>query len=151
MPERSAGLLLYRRSAPLEVFLGHMGGPFWARKDAAGWSIPKGLYLDDEQPLAAALREFTEEIGAPAPAGPYAQLGEFRMSSGKRVTVFAVETSTMEFVASNTFEMEWPLRSGRLQSFPEIDRAQWFTLDEAREKLVKGQLPALDALERLAG
>lgn len=146
MPERSAGLLLYRRTPDLEVFLGHMGGPFWARKDTAAWSIPKGLYLDDEQPLAAALREFAEEIGVPAPMGEHGELGAFRLPSGKLLTVFTLESPEMTFVASNTFETEWPPRSGRMQSFPEIDRAEWLGLDEARVKLVKGQLPVLDAL-----
>lgn len=151
MPERSAGLLLYRRTPELEVFLGHMGGPFWARKDAAAWSIPKGLYLENEAPLAAALREFEEEIGVPAPAGAYDELGEFRLPSGKMLTIFALESVEMTFVASNTFETEWPPRSGRLQSFPEIDRAEWLGIDEARVKLVKGQVPVLDALLASAG
>lgn len=144
MVEFSAGILLYRRSPGLEGFLGKMGGPFWARKDAAGWSIPKGLYTDEE-PLAAALREFAEEIGAPAPDAEYALLGEFRQPSGKRLTVFAAEADA-RFVASNTFEVEWPPRSGRMQQFPEIETAQWFDLDTAGEKLVKGQLPILERL-----
>lgn len=148
MPERSAGLLLYRRAPQLEVFLGHMGGPFWSRKDAAAWSIPKGLYADDEAPLAAALREFEEEIGVPAPLAEYEPLGEFRQRSGKVVTVFTAAVDQMTFVASNTFEMEWPPRSGRQQSFAEIDRAEWFDIETARTKIVAGQLPALDALER---
>lgn len=148
MPERSAGLLLYRNALQVEVFLGHMGGPFWSRKDAAAWSIPKGLYADDETPLAAALREFEEEIGVPAPAAQYELLGDFRQRSGKVVTVFAAAVTEMTFVASNTFEIEWPPRSGRQQSFAEIDRAEWFDIETARSKIVAGQLPALDALER---
>jgi predicted NUDIX family NTP pyrophosphohydrolase len=147
MGDTSAGILLYRRTPGLEVFLGKMGGPFWARKDAAAWSIPKGLYFDEE-PLAAARREFVEEIGIPAPDVAYRPLGEFRLPSGKRLTVFAGEGDAA-FVASNTFEIEWPPRSGRLQQFPEIEAAGWFGLDEARVKLVKGQLPVLAALERL--
>ena len=150
MVETSAGILLYRRAPGLEVFLAHMGGPFWARKDAAAWSIPKGVYVSGEEPLAAALREFSEEVGAPAPDEPYELLGEFRQPSGKRLTVFAAATSAaVEFVGSNLFEMEWPPHSGRLQQFPEMDAAGWFSPDEARVKLVKGQVPMLDALDRL--
>lgn len=146
MVDFSAGILLYRRTPGLEVFLGHMGGPFWARKDAAAWSIPKGLYLSgDEEPLAAALREFAEEVGAPAPEVDYALLGEFRQPSGKRLTVFAGEGDAV-FVGSNTFEVEWPPRSGRVQEFPEVDRAEWFDLPTAREKIVRGQLPILGKL-----
>ena len=148
MVEMSAGILLYRRSPGLQVFIGKMGGPFWARKDAAAWSIPKGLY-DGEEPLAAARREFAEEIGAPAPDADYTLLGEFRQPSGKRLTVFAAEHGEAEFVASNTFEVEWPPRSGRVQQFPEIEAAGWCDLEEARVKLVKGQLPLLDAIEQI--
>lgn len=144
MVELSAGILLTRRAPGLEVFLAHMGGPFWAGKDAAAWSIPKGIYTD-EPPLTAALREFAEEIGAPAPPADYAQLGEFRLPSGKRLTVFTAEGEAA-FVASNTFEVEWPPRSGRLRSFPEVDRAEWFPLDVAREKITKGQLQVLEAI-----
>jgi predicted NUDIX family NTP pyrophosphohydrolase len=145
---RSAGLLLYRRSPALEVWVGHMGGPFWARKDAGAWSIPKGLYEPDEEPLAAAIREFTEEIGAPPPAVDYTLLGEFRQGSGKLVTVFAAETDfAIDELRSNTFPLEWPPRSGRMQEFPELDRAEWLPVGVAREKLVKGQLPVLDALQ----
>lgn len=150
MGDTSAGILLYRRSPGLEVFIAHMGGPFWSRKDAAAWSIPKGLYAPDEEPLAAALREFAEEIGTAAPAADYALLGEFRQSSGKVVTVFAAEADfVVDTIVSNTFSLEWPPRSGRMQDFPEIDAAGWFALDVAREKLVKGQLPMLDALAKL--
>jgi predicted NUDIX family NTP pyrophosphohydrolase len=151
MPERSAGLLLYRTTPTLELFVGHMGGPFWSRKDAAAWSIPKGLLELGEDPLATALREFAEEIGAPAPAADYQPLVELRLSSGKRVDVFAARVSaevatSVRFVGSNTFELEWPPRSGRLQEFAEIDRAEWLDIETARTKLVKSQLPALDAL-----
>ena len=148
MPAPSAGLLLHRRGADgIEVLIAHMGGPFWAKKDDGAWSIPKGEFDEGEEPLAAALREFAEEIGRPAPEGPTVALGEFRQSNGKRVTVFAREADLdASDVRSNHFEMEWPPRSGRVASFPEIDRAEWMTLDRARTRLVKGQVPALDAL-----
>ena len=150
MVQKSAGILLYKRTdAGVEVWIAHMGGPFWARKDAGAWSIPKGLYGDDEHPLAAAVREFEEEIGLPAPEVDYELLGEFRQSSGKVVTTFIGESDlVVETIVSNSFALEWPPRSGRMQEFPEIDDARWFRLAEAREKLVKGQLPMLDALER---
>lgn len=149
-PQRSAGILLYRRAPALEVWIAHMGGPFWAKKDAGAWSIPKGLYEVGEDALAAALREFAEEMGAPAPAVDYEALGEFRYSSGKLLAVFAAEADfAVDVLASNTFPLEWPPRSGRMQEFPEVDDARWFTVDIARQKLVKGQLPILDALERL--
>jgi predicted NUDIX family NTP pyrophosphohydrolase len=146
---RSSGLLLYKTN-PLEVWIGHMGGPFWAKKDAAAWSIPKGEALDDEPDLTAALREFEEEIGHPAPSAEWELLGEFIQPSKKIVVVFAAETDfAVDEVVSNTFETEWPPRSGRMQSFPEIDDARWFALDEARVKVVKGQVPMLDALVSL--
>ena len=149
MAETSAGILLYRRQPELEVFLGHMGGPFWRGKDAAAWSIPKGTYTDEE-PLAAALREFAEEVGRPAPEVEYVELGAFRYSSGKVVTVFAGESDfDPSDIRSNVFEIEWPPRSGRRQAFPELDSAEWFAPDDARERLVKGQRPAVDALMRL--
>ena len=125
-----------------------MGGPFWVKKDAAAWSIPKGEYLEGEPPLDAALREFAEEIGTLAPDVDYQLLGEFKQSSGKIISAFIAEVDLdLQFVASNTFDVEWPPRSGRIQSFPEIDDAQWFSLDDARIKLVKGQLPMISALE----
>ena len=149
MAETSAGILLYRRRPELEVFLGHMGGPFWRGKDAAAWSLPKGTYTDEE-PLAAALREFAEEVGRPAPEVEYVELGAFRYSSGKVVTVFAGESDfDPSDIRSNVFEIEWPPRSGRRQAFPELDAAEWFTPDDARDRLVKGQRPAVDALVRL--
>jgi predicted NUDIX family NTP pyrophosphohydrolase len=124
-----------------------MGGPFWARKDAHAWSIPKGEYTEDEDPLAAALREFAEEMGTPAPAADYEHLGEFRQPSGKIITVYVAEQDFQpERIASNTFPLEWPKGSGRIQDYPEIDDARWFPLPEARLKLVKGQVPVLDAL-----
>ncbi|MCU1422365.1 MAG: hypothetical protein JWN36_2016 [Microbacteriaceae bacterium] len=146
---RSCGLLLYRTTPGLELWLGHMGGPFWARKDAAGWSIPKGEPLPGEADLAAAIREFTEEIGAPPPAEEFVLVGEFVQSSRKTIAIFAAETTAeVTFEGSNEFELEWPPRSGRIQSFPEIDRAEWVSAERARTLLVAGQVPVLDALER---
>jgi predicted NUDIX family NTP pyrophosphohydrolase len=146
--KRSAGLLLYRRgTAGVEVLIGHMGGPFWAKRDDGGWSIFKGEYGDGEDPLAAARREFQEETGSPAPAGETLELGEVRQSGGKRVVAWAIEAQfDPATVRSNTFSIEWPPRSGRSQEFPEIDRAEWFDLATARRKLVKGQVPLLDVL-----
>jgi predicted NUDIX family NTP pyrophosphohydrolase len=147
MPKTSAALLLYRRGETLEVLIAHMGGPFWARKDAGAWSIPKGEYTATEEPLDAALREFAEEMGSPAPAGEVIPLGSVKQSGGKVVTTFALEGDfDLTGFRSNTFEMEWPRGSGRMQEFPEVDRAEWVTVEVAREKLVKGQLPVLDAL-----
>lgn len=153
MPIRSAGILLYKReNSSLEVWIAHLGGPFWARKDAQAWSIPKGEYNEPEDPFAAALREFEEEIGERAPAVPYARLGEFRQSSGKLVTAFAGETDFRPArIVSNTFPLEWPAGSGNRQDFPEIDDARWVTVEEARSKLVRGQLPILTALENMLG
>jgi len=149
---RSAGLLLWRRgTVGLEVFIAHMGGPFWAKKDAAAWSIPKGEYLADEDALLAARREFAEEVGVAAPALDYLKLGEFRQSSGKIVTAFAAESDfDVAEVHSNTFPVEWPPRSGRIQEFPEIDRAEWMPVADAAWRLVKGQVAILDALAALA-
>lgn len=148
MAEHSAGLLLHRDGL---VFLAHMGGPFWARKAEHSWSIPKGLVEPGEEPLATALREFEEEIGMPPPDLDYEQLIDFRTSSGKRLTIFAgTPESDVAYLASTTFELEWPPRSGRRQVFPEVDRAEWMPLAEARSALVKGQHPVLDALERRA-
>lgn len=145
---RSAGLLLYRSPGPApEVLVGHMGGPFWARRDQAAWSIPKGEYGDDEEPLAAAVREFEEELGLPAPAGPYLPLGEVRQAGGKTVSVWAVEADLdPEAVVPGTFRMEWPRGSGRVQEFPELDRVAWLPLDRAGEKLVAGQRVFLERL-----
>jgi predicted NUDIX family NTP pyrophosphohydrolase len=148
MPKTSAALLLYRHGTDgVEVLIAHMGGPFWARKDAGAWSIPKGEYTDDEEPLAAARREFAEEMGSPPPAGDVVPLGTVRQSGGKSVTTFAVEGDfDLDGFRSNTFELEWPRGSGRVQEFPEVDRAAWLAVPVAREKLVKGQVPVLDAL-----
>jgi predicted NUDIX family NTP pyrophosphohydrolase len=151
MTVRSAGLLLYRRSpaSQLEVWIAHMGGPFWSRKDAAAWSIPKGEYTGDEDALAAAHREFAEEIGTPPPAADYFPLGSFRQASGKVITVFAAESDFRPGrILSNTFELEWPKGSGLVRSYPEIDDAAWVREPDARTKLVRGQLPVLDALIR---
>ena len=152
---RSAGILLHRRGPEgLEVWIGHMGGPFWARTEERAWSIPKGEVEDGEaDDLAVARREFAEEIGAPAPDADYAALGDFRYASGKVVAVFAAEAADFApaEVRSNTFELEWPPRSGRMQAFPEIDRAEWVPVARARELLVAGQASVLDALERLLG
>ena len=148
MPRTSAGLLLHRRrSAGIEVLIGHMGGPFWARRDEAAWSIPKGEYGPGEDPFAVALREFEEEIGTPVPADSFLPLGEVKQSGGKVLTVWAAEGDLDAAAASsNTFSLEWPPRSGRIQEFPEIDRAAWTGIDEARTKLVRGQVPLLDRL-----
>jgi predicted NUDIX family NTP pyrophosphohydrolase len=151
MPQRSAGLLLYRRRGRggVEVLLVHPGGPFWAKKDLGAWSIPKGIYEPDEDPLAAARREFAEETGSPV-QGDAIALGSFRQSSAKTVDVWAVEG---EFdpasLKSNTFSMEWPPRSGRRREVPEVDRAEWFVPEDAARKLLKGQRPVLDALLRI--
>lgn len=148
MPARSAGILLYRRRGdPLEVLLVHPGGPFWARRDAGAWSVPKGEYEPDEDPLAAARREFKEELGAPVPSGQALELGEVRQKGGKLVRVWAV-VGDLDASAStsNTFELEWPPRSGRLIEVPEVDRAEWFTLERAREKINSAQAELLDRL-----
>ena len=144
----SAGLLLYRTGPDgPQLLLGHMGGPFWARKDDGAWSIPKGEHGPDEDPLAVARREFEEELGSPVPADELVPLGDVRVTSGKVLTVWAAEGDLdASATRSNTFELEWPPRSGRVQEFPEIDRADWFGLDAARPKLVKGQVQFLDRL-----
>ena len=147
MAERSAGILLSRAHGT-EVWIGHMGGPYWARKQERAWSIPKGLVDPGEELLAVAHREFAEEIGVPAPAVPYERLGEYRYPSGKLLTVFHGDGSGFDpaEVRSNLFELEWPPRSGRRESFPEIDRAEWVTVARARSLLVAGQVPMLDDL-----
>ena len=151
----SAGILLYRLLPEPEVLIAHMGGPYWAAKDAGAWSIPKGEFIEGEEAaLDAALREFGEELGVPAPELAYAELGTFAYSSGKRVTVFVADGGDFDPPTEGfgEFELEWPPRSGRTASFPEVDRAEWVGLDVARERLVKGQRPAIDALEaHLAG
>jgi predicted NUDIX family NTP pyrophosphohydrolase len=146
--KRSAGILLYRLSggAP-EVLLVHPGGPFWARRDAGAWSVPKGEYEDGDDPLASALREFEEETGAALESGELLELGDVKQKSGKVVRAWAAEGDLdPDAVHSNTFTMEWPPRSGRTAEFPEIDRAGWFGIDDAREKLNPAQAEFLDRL-----
>jgi predicted NUDIX family NTP pyrophosphohydrolase len=153
VPARSAGLLLYRHNGDggLEVLLGHLGGPFWAKKDCGAWGIFKGEYVPgEEDPLDAARREFEEETGSPPPAGEPLALGETRQSTGKLVVAWALEGDLdADSVESNSFEMEWPPRSGRRESFPEIDRAAWFDTATARRKLLPAQVAFVDELERL--
>ncbi|ACQ78933.1 NUDIX hydrolase [Beutenbergia cavernae DSM 12333] len=153
MVARSAGLLLFRRADDaVEVLLGHMGGPLWSRRERA-WTIPKGEHADDEDPHDAALREFAEELGTAAPPGDDVDLGEIRQRAGKVVHAWAREADLdASTITSNTFEMEWPPRSGRRQSFPELDRAAWVPLAKARGLVVAGQVELLDRLaERLSG
>lgn len=148
MSKLSAGLLLYRvRDGIVEVLIGHPGGPFWTRKDDGAWSIPKGEYADGEDPWAAARREFLEEIGLPAPCGPRIDFPPLKQPSGKVVTAFAVLGDLdIADARSNTFELEWPKGSGRIQAFPEVDRVGWFPVAQARVKLLKGHRPFLDQL-----
>ncbi|MCR2800174.1 MULTISPECIES: NUDIX domain-containing protein [unclassified Microbacterium] len=158
MPVHSAGLLLYRLAdGGPEVLIAHMGGPYWAGKETGAWSIPKGEYDPDaESALDAAQREFREELGVDPPEGPYAELGTYPYSSGKRVTVFVADgggfTATADDFVFGEFEMPWPPRSGKTARFPEVDRAGWVGLSLAADRLVKGQRPALEALAtRLRG
>jgi predicted NUDIX family NTP pyrophosphohydrolase len=148
MPKLSAGLLLYRVSEGyVEVLIGHPGGPFWAKKDDGAWSIPKGEYTEDEDPWAAARREFEEELGKPPPDGPRIDLPPLRQPSGKIITAYAVRGDLdLEGAVSNTFTLEWPKGSGNVREYPEIDRVDWFSVDAARSKLLKGQRPLLDRL-----
>ncbi|HVW08864.1 MAG TPA: NUDIX domain-containing protein [Bryobacteraceae bacterium] len=150
MKKLSAGLLMFRKRDELEVFLVHPGGPFWARKDDGAWSIPKGEYEGGDDPLQAAFREFEEETGlAPDPKGDLLALGEIRQPGGKVVTAWAFEGDFDETsVRSNSFSIEWPRGSGRMREFPEIDRAGWFRIEDARKKILKGQLGFLDRLPR---
>ena len=145
---KSAGILMYRRAADgIRVLLVHPGGPFWSKRDLGAWSIPKGEHGDGEEAEAAARREFAEELGREF-QGRLEPLGEIRQQAGKVVTAFAAEGDfDVADLASNHFEMEWPPRSGRRQSFPEVDRAEWFTLPVARQKIIAGQRPLLDRLE----
>ncbi|PWV80318.1 Predicted NTP pyrophosphohydrolase, NUDIX family [Prauserella marina] len=149
--KHSAGILLFRGEGErTEVLLGHMGGPFWARKDDGAWSIPKGECDQDEDPLTAARREFEEELGIAPPSGEPRALGEVRQSGGKLVTVWALEGDLDPGdIVPGTFRLEWPRGSGRYTDFPEIDRAGWFGLTSAKEKLVKGQRPFIDRLADL--
>jgi predicted NUDIX family NTP pyrophosphohydrolase len=153
MSRQSAGLLMYRRSRDeLEVFLVHPGGPFWAKKDLGAWTIPKGEYAEGEEPLAAAIREFTEETGFPVP-GPdetsFTDLGTIRQTGGKLVHVWAFEGDCdPAALVSNRFQMEWPPRSGNLAEFPEADRGDWFSLGEAQERILASQQQILNLLAR---
>jgi predicted NUDIX family NTP pyrophosphohydrolase len=149
VPKRSAGLLLFRRTeVGLEVLLGHPGGPFYVRKDDGVWTIPKGELDPGEDETAAAVREFTEEMGSAPPPGELLPLGEARQRSGKVNVIWAVGGDLdAGAVRSNTFPMEWPPRSGRIQQVEEIDRAEWFSLEAARRKIRRAQLPFLERLE----
>jgi predicted NUDIX family NTP pyrophosphohydrolase len=145
---RSAGILLYRRRGQqIEVLLVHPGGPFWARRDEGAWSIPKGEYEPDEDPLLAARREFQEELGAPPPDGPTIDLGEIRQKGRKLVRAWALEGDfDPDELVSNTFPLQWPPRSGKWIQVPEVDRAQWFSLVEARARVNPAQATLLDRL-----
>ena len=147
-PKQSAGLLLYRtRNGATQVFLVHPGGPFWAKKDDGAWSLPKGEFVAGEEPLDAAKREFEEETGF-SPTGSFLALEPIRQPSGKIVHAWAVQgDAEPSALRSNTFSMEWPKGSGKVREFPEIDRADWFSLDVARRKLLKGQVAFLDQLQ----
>ena len=153
MPVLSAGLLLHRRAGDtVEVLIGHPGGPFWARKDDGAWSIPKGEYDAGEDPWDAARREFAEELGCPTPDGPRSDLGTVRQPSGKMLTVFAVAADLdITGFRSNTFTLEWPKGSGRLQEFPELDRVAWLPAAEANTKLLKGHRVFIDRLASAIG
>jgi predicted NUDIX family NTP pyrophosphohydrolase len=147
MPKRSAGILLYRRNGALEVLLVHPGGPFWAKKDLGAWSIPKGEYEEGEEPLATALRELEEETGHRLETTGLLELGWIRQRGGKLLTAWAAQGDLdASAITSNTFAMEWPPRSGRRREFPEVDRAGWFDLPAAREKLLAAQTELLDRL-----
>jgi predicted NUDIX family NTP pyrophosphohydrolase len=147
MPARSAGILAYRfEEGRLQVMLVHPGGPFWSKKDQHAWSIPKGLYEKDEDPLKTAVREFNEETGFTAD-GPFIELGEHKQSHSKTITVWALEQDfDVSNLTSNTFTLEWPKNSGNVKDYPEVDKAQWFTIETARKKILKGQQPFLDRL-----
>ena len=153
MAKLSAGILMYRRSARgIELLLAHPGGPFWANKDQGAWSIPKGEYGEGEDPLATAKREFAEELGSALPGRPLLNLGAIKQPSRKLITAFALEGDfDPATLASNRFELEWPPKSGRKQSFAEIDAAQWFTPEEARDKILPGQAPFIDRLLECLG
>jgi predicted NUDIX family NTP pyrophosphohydrolase len=147
VPKQAAGILLYRRGRTgLEVLLAHPGGPLWARKDAASWTLPKGQFTDGELPLDAAKREFEEEMGT-APSGDFQPLGTVKQPSGKIIHAWTAESDfDTTTVKSNLFSMQWPPKSGRMGEFPEVDRAGWFSIEEARAKIIKGQAPFLERL-----
>jgi predicted NUDIX family NTP pyrophosphohydrolase len=151
----SAGVLVYRRTGDrptgpgTQVLLGHMGGPFWVRRDAGAWSIPKGGYTPDEDAFTAACREYVEEVGLPLPPGPFLELGDVLQTNNKVVTAWAVEGDLDPADSvSSTFELEWPQGSGRRQSFPEFDRVDWFDLDAARDRIVVAQVAFIHRLEQ---
>lgn len=148
MPKCSAGILLYRKTGSgIELLLVHPGGPFWARKDQGVWSIPKGEHAASEDPLAAAKREFAEELGNVPPEGPYFDLGRVAQPGHKTISAFATEGDfDPASLRSNLFEMKWPPKNGRIRSFPEIDRAEWFTPEVARDKILVRQVPFIDQL-----
>jgi predicted NUDIX family NTP pyrophosphohydrolase len=153
MPKLSAGLLLYRVvDGAVEVLIGHPGGPFWARKDDGAWSIPKGEYLEGEDPWTVAKREFEEELGKAPPDGPRVTFSPLKQPSGKVITAFAVHGDLdLDGTVSNTFTLEWPKGSGNTKEYPEIDRVAWFPIDQAKVKLLKGQRPLLDRLMDVLG
>ena len=154
MPLHSAGLLPFiEEEDEVRVFIVHMGGPFWGHRDNGGWSLAKGLYVPgEEDPPDAARREFAEEVGVPAPEGELLDLGQVKLSSGKLVWGFGVRADeTLRFVGSNSFDLEWPKGSGRIQTYPEADRGEWFTLAQARSRLTLGQVPLLDRLLHALG
>ena len=153
MPRLSAGLLLYRRRGEeLEVLLAHMGGPLWRNRNGRAWSLPKGEYEAGEDPLTAARREFAEELGTPPPQGAAIDIGEVRQSGGKLVRAWALEGDlNASAIRSNSFQLEWPRGSGSMRSYPEVDRAAWFDLQSAREKLVRAQVQFLDRLRECLG
>jgi predicted NUDIX family NTP pyrophosphohydrolase len=151
MPSNSAGILAYRKRREIEVLLVHPGGPFWRNKDLGAWSIPKGEYSEGEDAETAARREFAEELGLEL-SMPLMALGQVKQRGGKFVTAFAVEFDIdVRSIRSNTFEMEWLPRSGKWQTFPEVDRAEWFTLEEAHGKINTGQRPLLERIAQVAG
>jgi predicted NUDIX family NTP pyrophosphohydrolase len=150
LPKLSAGILAYKVSSKgeLKVFLVHPGGPFWKNKDAGAWSIPKGEYAQGEDALLAAKREFTEETGNELHEGEYLPMQPVKIKSGKVITAWATKAALdIAFIKSNDFEMEWPPRSGKMQPFPEVDKAGWFTIDEARVKINAAQVAFLDQLK----
>jgi predicted NUDIX family NTP pyrophosphohydrolase len=151
MPKLSAGILLFRRSPHIELFLVHPGGPFWARKDDGAWSLPKGEYSEGEDALQAAKREFQEETGMSVD-GDFLPLGELRQPSGKLITAWTLEKDVdPTLVKSNLFSTEWPPKSGKTQEFPEVDRAAWFPIPQARTKLLKGQVAFINRLAQKLG
>lgn len=155
MPKQAAGILLFRRPSTslragkredVQVLLAHPGGPLWARKDDGAWTLPKGQFTDGEAPLDAAIREFEEEMGS-KPCGDFQPLGTLKQPSGKIIHAWAAESDfDVTTVKSNLFSLEWPPKSGRMGQFPEVDRAEWFPVDGARRKILKGQSPFLDRL-----